>query len=228
MEVWNCPSCFEHCEGPRELIEHICDNHIYEGPKLSLEIKGSQTHSKGLESDVESGDEIQYICPFPNCVNMKQYSTKYNLLRHFFDRKSPNMAEAIYLTDLIDSTYTKQDRLPCPNCNKRQKSLGSLTRHWDKSCKKSFGRHGCITAEQRHLLQVLNEEKKRATAYMNAALRQRTKEGATRKPDSVEVNENGGLKSKTPQANESVELTVVRGLSESVDSDAAGMYLETR
>ncbi|KAI7970692.1 hypothetical protein EIK77_000847 [Talaromyces pinophilus] len=228
MEVWNCPSCFEHCDGPRELIEHIHDNHIYEGPELSLGIKGSQTHSNGVESDVESNDSIQYICPFPGCVNMKQYSTKYNLLRHYFDRKNPNMVEATYLTDLIDSTYTKQDRLLCPNCNKRQKSLGSLTRHWDKSCKKRFGRHGCITAEQQHLLHVLNREKKRATADMNAALRQMTEEGATRKLDSMEVSENGGRKSKKPQTNESVELTVARGLFESAGSDAAGMYLETR
>jgi hypothetical protein len=138
------------------------------------------------------------------------------------------MVKAIHLTDLTDSTYTKQDRLPCPNCNKRQKTLGSLTRHWDKSCKKRFGRHGCITAEQQHLLRVLNGEKKRAAADMNAALRERAKEGVTRKPDSTEVNENWGLKSNENRTNESVELTLVQELSESVDSDAAGMYLETR
>jgi hypothetical protein len=86
MAVWDCPNCHEHCDSPGELVRHLLDDHLYEGPGLLSESKAHQIRSTVVESS-ESGDEIQYVCPFPNCTHTRQYTSKYNLLRHYFDRK---------------------------------------------------------------------------------------------------------------------------------------------
>ncbi|KAL2129273.1 hypothetical protein VTI74DRAFT_7984 [Chaetomium olivicolor] len=37
--------------------------------------------------DRQTGNEVNYVCPFPGCEHKKQHRSKFNLLRQFFTRK---------------------------------------------------------------------------------------------------------------------------------------------
>jgi hypothetical protein len=91
MSTWDCPNCFAPCGDVKKLVEHLVSSYLTEktlAPSgFSKKRKRRPSTTEDEEVDRQSGNEVDYVCPFPRCEHKKQYLSKFNLLQHFFNRK---------------------------------------------------------------------------------------------------------------------------------------------
>ncbi|KAK1948792.1 hypothetical protein LY78DRAFT_664708 [Colletotrichum sublineola] len=89
MSTWACPNCFAPCGDAESLVEHLVSSYLGEQTFTPSTFSNKRKRRASVADDNDYGNrqaesKLDYICPYPRCGNKKQYSSKANLLRHFF------------------------------------------------------------------------------------------------------------------------------------------------
>ncbi|KAI5860035.1 hypothetical protein GGS23DRAFT_245528 [Durotheca rogersii] len=199
MSTWDCPNCFAPCSDAKKLVEHLVSSYLTEKTpapsSFSKKRKRKPSTTEDEEVNRQSGNEVDYVCPFPRCEHKKKYPSKFNLLRHFF----------IHYPDSEDEC------LRCPRCLKPQENLGALSAHWEKSCKRKFGttrvaneerpglskfgKNRLIKEDERRRLEFFENKKAemgmRLTMALNEALDAPRKQARRSQPETSESSSSG-------------------------------------